>query len=57
MVHQKDDQENQLTNVVVDPDKDIEKERRTVLVPDKEGDGASLEERSESLTSPPKANC
>ena len=46
--------ENQLTNVVVDPNKDVEKERPHVLIPTKEGNGVSLEERTESLTSPSK---
>jgi hypothetical protein len=49
-------QENQLTNMVVVPNKDIRKVRPAVLIPNKEGDGAALEERSESVTYPSQQN-
>ena len=45
-------QENQLTNILVVPNKDIRKVRPAVLIPNKEGDGASLEKRSESVIHP-----
>lgn len=45
-------QENQLTKVVVVPNEDIKKERPDVLIPNKEGDRASLEETSESVIHP-----
>ncbi len=44
------DQENQLTSQDIDPGKDVKKERRHILVPSKQGDGASIEHREESLS-------
>jgi hypothetical protein len=49
-------QEDQLTNLAVVPNKDIRKERPNVLIPNKEGDGASLEERRESVIHPNQQN-
>lgn len=37
------DQENQLTSQYIDPHKDVKKERPHILVPSKQGNGASIE--------------
>lgn len=56
MVHKPEKhRENTLTNQYVDPHKDIKTERPSVLSPNKAGDGAALERREESLTSPVQA--
>lgn len=50
------DQENQLTSQYIDPHKDVKKERPHILVPSKRGDGASIELREESLSTPIRQN-
>lgn len=45
------DQENQLTDITIEPHEDIVKHRRHTLVPNEKGE-ASIEHRKESLLPP-----